>query len=159
MSTEWEHKKYYYQGSKEKAQRVASAGLDEQTKDTQGSGQRWNTWRRVQGSAAAAAKPRFRGGRSLFPTRTPTVAGPRVHNVRRHPCLELSSARSALRAIFGESTWVRTGDWGLCPRKKGAGNAATPDTEVPEISGNELRQELWGWVSRIRKICGYFIFL
>ena len=30
-----EHKKYFYQGSQEKAQRVASAGLDEQTKDTQ----------------------------------------------------------------------------------------------------------------------------
>ena len=33
---------------------------------------------------------------------------------------------------------------GFVPEKKVAGNAATPDTEVPEISGNELRQELWG---------------
>ena len=32
---------------------------------------------------------------------------------------------------------------GFVPEKKVAGNAAT-DTEVPEISGNELRQELWG---------------
>ena len=112
--------------------------------------QRSNTWRRVQGSAAAAAKPRFRGGRSLFPTRTPPVARPRVHLVRRHPCPELSPTRPALPCpallcglFSGKAPESELAIGGFVPEKKGCRQyAATPDTEVQEISGNELRREL-----------------
>ena len=101
MSTEWEQEVLLSglsgKGSKGCIRRSRRADKRHAGLTTQ----RWNTWRRVQGSAAAAAKPRFRGGRALFPTRTPPVARPRVHPVRRHPCLELSSTRPALSRSAG----------------------------------------------------------
>ena len=112
MSTEREHKKYYCQGPQEKAQRVAPAGLDEQTKDTQVS--------RHNGETRGAEESK---GVQLLRLNLASGVDERFFRQGHHPWLDrvyipcdgipvpsfppparLALSRSALRAIFGEST-------------------------------------------------------